>query len=117
MVIPTWRDISTGYIQNVEQNIILSDGTRLPASIFYPDSSIARDTQILYCIKSTSSGDEYLIDTYPWPDANCSQYGQSGSLLVTERIQSAGYLWNFSRPWILTISSLFFPWGIVVCGI
>lgn len=109
-------DISTGFIQNVEQKIILSNGTRLPVRILH----FASGSCIADCLRPTSSGNEFMISTRNWTgivDVDCSLYGDLGSLLGTECVQSAGYQWGFSRPWILTISSLFLIWGIAICGI
>lgn len=120
LALPTLMDISTGYVQNVEQNIILPNGRRFtaPHGEYY---DLDYSPEIGNCIRR-GLAEERLSETKGtnkgyYIDFNCPQYGTPLTQLETECVQSDGYQWGLSRPWMLAISSMFLVWGLALCGI
>jgi hypothetical protein len=102
LALPTLIDISTGYVQNVEKILVLTNGTRL----------LKNDNTCVWS-NMTIGPPIYEYDGNP-----CSKYKDKGWIEPKEEcVQTSGYQWGFSRTWILALSMFFLVWGISICGV
>jgi hypothetical protein len=104
LMLPTLMDISTGYVQNVGNYSILPNNSRILAH------------ECLWVLPLDDEHDGYYCVGHD-PGLNTTDIIPNGlRKLDTICVQSTGYQWGFSRPWLLASSLLLMVWSVGVCG-